>query len=460
MSVIPYITLLELNQRVKRAVGALQSQYGEVRVLAEISSLNRSGTGHIYFELAEKGPSGVVATLGAVIWSARRGIVAEFERETGVTFGAGINVVLCGSIEFHERYGMKFHVNDIDPTYTLGELARKRKETLDRLGREGLLDTNKQLRMPATPQRIAIVSSESAAGYGDLMTHLGAPGSRVVVYTRLFAAIMQGDAAEASISDAIQLAGRHAHLFDVLILTRGGGAQLDLSCFDTYGVGAAVARCPLPVITGIGHERDESVADMVAHTRAKTPTAAAGVILELLVRALDDVLDTAQALGELVADQVADRQARTAALAATLGAQARRIGQEARMDIVDIAGRFERTAQARIRQLLERPDRARYALMHHPAVLLATRAAGLEDAARQMRRLTVARLVEAGSALEGSARTLNILDPVQVLRRGFSITRLDGKALARAGNVPLGSVVETILADGSLESMVIGTEGN
>jgi len=205
-----------------------------------------------------------------------------FEQETGQPFTSGIKVLVNVSVEFHELYGYSLNVNDIDPSYTLGDMAKKRNETIERLKKEGIFNLNKELPFPTLPQRIAVITSPTAAGYEDFMHQLATNEQGFQFYIKLFPALMQGEKTEESIISALEKIYPHEDKFDVVVIIRGGGSTSELSSFDSYQLAANCAQFPLPVITGIGHERDESVLDLVANVRRKTPTAVATFLIEFM----------------------------------------------------------------------------------------------------------------------------------------------------------------------------------
>ncbi|WP_026950482.1 exodeoxyribonuclease VII large subunit [Algoriphagus mannitolivorans] len=251
-------------------------------VIGELADFRQAPQGHVYFELVEKQGNQVLAKIRANLWQfTYRSVAAKFESVTGSSLKNGMKVLAQVAVNYHPVYGLSINVKDIDPSYSLGERARVRQETIDRLTREGLLRLNGRYELPQVIQKIAVISSPTAAGYGDFVNQLENNGYGYQIYHRLFPSMMQGNEAVNSLISAlekVELSAESLEL-DAVILIRGGGAQLDLDCFDDYRLAAKIANCPLPVFTGIGHERDETVADLVAHTRLKTPTAVAEFLL-------------------------------------------------------------------------------------------------------------------------------------------------------------------------------------
>jgi exodeoxyribonuclease VII large subunit len=250
-------------------------------VIAELANISGSPRGHMYFELVEKNEQQIVAKARANLWSYRRPqIITAFEETTRQTLKPGMKVLLQLKVDFHQVYGLSFQVLDIDPSYSLGELERQKQETIKKLREEGLLDFNKQFVLPQVLQNLAIISSETAAGYQDFMDQLENNTLKYKFRTKIFPALMQGDKAPGSIALALDKLEQSKEEFDVIVLIRGGGSNLDLACFDSYELNARLAQSFLPVFSGIGHERDHSVVDMVVHTRLKTPTAVAESIVQ------------------------------------------------------------------------------------------------------------------------------------------------------------------------------------
>lgn len=411
------LSLYELNHRVREAID--QSLPGEYWVQAEMSSVNVNAAGHCYIELVQKndrGP-GLVAKARATVWAGRfRMLKPYFEQATGQAFVAGISVLLLVTAEFHELYGLSYIVQDIDPAYTLGDMARRRREILQRLESEGTLRLNKELELPVVPQRIAVISSETAAGYGDFCNQLLTNPYGFAFTTRLFPAVMQGDRVEASVIAALDAVAAEAEQWDVVVIIRGGGATSDLAGFDTYELASNCAQFPLPIITGIGHERDDTVIDAVAHTRVKTPTAAAEFLVNRLVEAAEHLAHCVDAVADGISRRMTSEQQRLARLAQRLpGAFAlRRTNEDHRL------GRAMERISTGIGNLLT----------------------------RQQHRLELAEKV-----LEGAS-------PERILRRGYSITYRAGRAVRSAADVAVDEVLLTRFADGDIYSKVLLNENH
>lgn len=278
------ITLYSLNNLVRNAVAdAMPSRYW---VTGELSEVRETAAGHCYIELVQRDEATdeTVAKARGTVWSRIYSLLRPyFLEQTGQPFAAGLKVLLQVTVSFHELYGYSLDVCDIEPSYTIGDIARRRQLIIKRLTDEGVIGLNKELDLPLLPQRIAVISSATAAGYGDFCDQLLGNRYGFVFYPHLFPAPMQGSAAEQGIIEALNSIASNIDLWDAVVIIRGGGATSDLGCFDTYDLANNCAQFPLPIITGIGHLRDESLLDIVAHTSAKTPTAAAELFIHAML---------------------------------------------------------------------------------------------------------------------------------------------------------------------------------
>ena len=289
---LPALSLYELNNLVRGVIADTFSQRFWIR--AEMSDVRSNQNGHCYLEFIEKDSNNktIIAKARGSIWSnVFRMLKAYFESETGQAFASGLKVLVQVSIEFHELYGYSLNVHDIDPSYTLGDQAKNRTLIIKQLEEEGVLDLNKELPLAKIANRIAVISSPTAAGYEDFCNQLTNNKDGFIFYNKLFPAIMQGDRTEQSIIAALDRIYENIDKFDAVVIIRGGGATSDLSSFDSYLLAANCAQFPLPIITGIGHERDDTVLDIVAHTRAKTPTAVAEFLIKHIYESASELID-------------------------------------------------------------------------------------------------------------------------------------------------------------------------
>ena len=295
------LSLFTLNNIVRGAIA--KGLPGAYWVTGELSEVRETAAGHCYIELVERSEAAndIVAKARGTIWSRIYSLLKPyFLEQTGEPFAAGLKVLLKVSVVFHELYGYSLDVCDIEPSFTVGDAARRRQMILNRLAAEGVLHLNKELSFPVLPQRIAVISSSFAAGYGDFCDQLASNPYGFVFYPQLFAAPMQGSKVEQGIIAALDKIAQNIDCWDVVVIIRGGGATSELSCFDTYDLANNCAQFPLPVITGIGHHRDDTLIDAVAHTRVKTPTAAAELLVQCMAARAADIDDIAASITSAV----------------------------------------------------------------------------------------------------------------------------------------------------------------
>mgnify|MGYP001774903904 FL=1 len=428
------LSLLELNALIRRSVQAcFPDSYW---VQAELSDVRANSSGHCYLEFVQKDPSGnsLVAKARGIIWSGTYfRLKPYFESETGQAFVSGIKVLVKVSVNFHELYGYSLTVLDIDPVYTLGDMARRRREILSRLQQEGVLTLNKELELPELMQRVAVISSPTAAGYGDFCNQLAHNDFGFVFYTRLFPAVMQGEKVERSVISALDRIYREVDHWDVVVIIRGGGATSDLSGFDTYELAANCAQFPLPVITGIGHERDDTVIDMVAHTRVKTPTAAAEFLVNHLRRTAERLETFAQCVYQEVPLMLSRERERLDSWMARIPAR------------VQMCLQREGFAQERLVKRLEMSVQACLQSERHRQELCLQRVENALSVRMQVER----------HRLELFSQRVKAASPDLLLKRGYSMTLKDGKAVTDASLLQPGDVVETRLAKGRFKSKVM-----
>lgn len=337
MEQVSFIDLLTLQGLV---AGAIEDAFpGKVWVKAEISSISVKSNGHCYLELSQSDGESIVAKARAVIWRSRYASLAKYFRETaGRNLEAGMEILSKVGISYSEVWGFLITIEEINADFTLGQSQKKRLQTIERLEQEGLMDLQKELCLPLLPYRLAVISAATAAGLGDFMRHLeqNEYGFRFSVH--LLEAAMQGDAAPSSIADALSLAQMAAEPFDAVLILRGGGSKLDLACFDDYSLAASIARCTIPVFTAIGHERDYHVADMVANTFVKTPTALADLFLDCYISEDQRISAVETSLRTAFISRLSgmDLRLQAASAAVTVAAQGRLSNEEARLALLEV----------------------------------------------------------------------------------------------------------------------------
>lgn len=424
------ISLLRLQQELADAVSSSPAGRG-VWVTAELSDVRSSG-GHCYMELVEKNDTGAtVAKMRAAIWANRFPLLRrKFIDATGRDIATGIKVMVGGAATHHPVYGLSFIVSDIDPSYTMGDIERLRREILRQLHAEGVLGANRALTLSPAPQRIAVISAPGAAGWGDFINHLTSNEEGFAFYPVLFPAAMQGTQTSASVRDALARIEETIDVWDCVAILRGGGATTDLNGFDDYELARAVATFPLPVIVGIGHERDRTVLDEIAHTRVKTPTAAAVFLIDAARRTIATLQNLAATAARFSADRLAGEQRRLTQAETSLPAIVRMRLSNARALLDSTARALPSLAAGRI-----------------------SAAGTLLDAhTRMLRSLTSQAVERERKRLDADERLLGVLSPADTLRRGYSITRVNGRAVTDPAAVRPGDTVETTLASGTITS--------
>lgn len=430
---VNHLSLYELNSLVRDVISmSLPDSYW---VEAELSEAREGYGGHCYMELIEKDEHSntPIAKAHASCWRNRWMLLKpQFERVTGQRIHAGMKVLLKVHAQFHENYGFSWIVDDIDPTYTMGDMARKRMEIIQTLNEEGVFDLQKELKLPMFCQRIAVISSATAAGYGDFCNQLADNGYGLQFTTALFAATMQGEGVEQSVISALNRINEEWENWDCVVIIRGGGATSDLSGFDTLALAENVANFPLPIITGIGHERDESVLDMISFQRVKTPTAAAAFLVDHLTEVYARIEDAQEAIVNYVKRRL----------------QVERMKFERLSTQIPTLFSLVKVRQSnRLDQLLNR---------------LKVKAERIPADGLHRLEMLEARLKEpVARKLERELHRIDMLsqraiaqDPELLLSRGYSITLKDGKSIKDASQLKAGDEIETRFAKGVAKAVV------
>ena len=406
-----FLTLSQLNACVGRE---MKSAFpAACWVMAETSDV-RINNRHCYLELVEKNPAGngLIAKARAYIWANTFEMLKPyFERMTGREFASGLKILINVSVEFHPVYGYGLNVCDIDPAYTLGDLQARRQAILRQLEEDGIIELNKELSMPCLPQRIAVISSATAAGYEDFCRHLTDNRQGYVFYPMLFPAAMQGEQTEASIISALDKIFIYKDLFDVVAIIRGGGATSDLAAFDSYELAVNCAQFPLPVITGIGHERDDTVLDFIAFHRAKTPTAVADFLIEQMEETASCLFDSQEDIRKNALAILDAHNERLKVLTAYLPVFARN--------------------------------------------LLDGKRSSLEMFRLKIRNSASSFILTQESRLKEKESFFRFSSPDYILAKGYSITLKNGKAVKSVKELTQGDTVETVLAEGKIASVVM-----
>ena len=448
------LTLYELNNLVREVIES--EMPNEYWVEAELSEC-RENRGHCFMELVQydespSGKSGIsgisgmsglsgisgtsaravpIARASAKCWASKWMMIRSyFERTTDQQLHAGMKLLLKVYPQFHEAYGFSWIVTDIDPTYTLGDMARKRQEIIRQLKAEGVFDLQKELQLPLFCQHIAVISSQTAAGYGDFCNQLADNPYGFQFQTQLFPAIMQGEGVEQSIIAALERI--YSLEFDCVVIIRGGGATSDMSGFDTLALAENVANFPLPIITGIGHDRDESILDMVSHTRVKTPTAAAAFLIDHLKQVLEAINDAQERIARHTSQKLSMLNAQLSTIAETLP----RI-------FTNVRTRHE-----------ARLDTLNNSIAHHAQQRILNSQFSILNLEKRLPILLDRRLMTEKHRLQLLEEKAKSLDPILLLKRGYSITLHNGKAVRSPQQLQSGDEIETRLEKGTIKSII------
>lgn len=408
-----YYTPRSLSQLIGEVCNVVNQTFTQYYwVTAELSDVRPNPqSGHCYLTLLEKDPANgnLIAQVRAAIWSNRWFFIREsFRMQTGQEFKSGIKVMLLVKLQMNAAYGLNVIIHDVNPAYTLGEMERNRKVILAQLQKDGVLTKNKDIQFPILPQRIAIISAGNAAGYQDFMqellngNNLTDNQNRPVVYTKLFTATMQGKETRTSVIAALNSILEHKDLFDVVVIIRGGGATVDLASFDDYELAYNIAIFPLPVIAGIGHDRDKTVVDEVAHTSVKTPTAAAQYIMGILLQQYQHITDLQQTM-----------------------IQAVQLRQE--------------RERARLTQIASVVTNSRH--------IISRKINELDMIRERIKAATSARIAANQARLDLLLQTVRMCQPDDILKRGFSIVRAGGHVVRSATEVTPDSIIEVTTAN-------------
>lgn len=407
-----FITLSQLNSVVSEKINiAFPDTYW---IMAETSDVRLNRNGHCYLELVEKNEktNNVIAKARAYIWNSTFQLLKPyFEKETGQLFNSGLKVLVLVSVDFHPLYGYGLNILDIDPAYTLGDIQKHRQQILSRLDEEGVLLLNKELDTPTLPQRIAVISSPTAAGYEDFMNHLKNNKQGFVFYPVLFSAIMQGEQTEKTIISSLNKIYKYQEYFDVAVIIRGGGATSDLASFDTYLLAANCAQFPLPIITGIGHERDDTILDFVSHYRAKTPTAVADYLVALVENSFNKLIDCQSSIFHSSTQMLEEKKNMLQSISQHLPLYAHTIIEKQRI---------------RKEQLKE-----------------------------NLTRSTKQYIINKEHKIKAVEAFCKLSSPEYILEKGYSITLKNGKALKSGEGIEKGDIIESVLYKGRIKSRII-----
>ncbi len=426
------ISLLEFNSRIKHLLN--NHSVSQVWVMAETSDV-QVRRGHCYLELLQKDPNSgmTVAKVNAVVWAnVFQQLNYQFKEITGQDFAGGMKVMVQLTAGFHEQYGLKATISGINPEFTLGDMARRRMEIVKRLADEGIIDMNKELQWPIVPQRIAVISAQGAAGYGDFINQLENNAYGLKFYPCLFQAMMQGEKTVPSIIDALDRIAAHEEFFDCVAIIRGGGSSSDLNWFDNYELAANVANFPLPIITGIGHERDVCVLDYVAALRVKTPTAAAEFLIQRGTAALAGLNELSNTVVSTVKEAIARNNEQLAYYTS---------------QIPMLVNHMIETGKLQLQRYVETiPAQVKGRIVNENSLL--------DRKADAIKNITSQATMRENMRLDKLAEMVKLLSPRNTLERGYSLTMCNGHVVTDASQLQPGNVITSHFKTGSVKSTV------
>lgn len=460
MSVNQPISISQLSAGVKQVLQRSIPQ--NIWVWGEINTLMVKG-GHCYIDLVEKvqGQDALKARIRCNIWQWNWRMIAEkFQKATGQSIAQGLTVQLLVQVDYHELYSLSISAVDIDPTYTLGSLQRRRLQIIESLKSRGLLTLNKRCAIPTLLKRIAVISSAQAAGYTDFCHQLTDNSYGFTYRLELFQSIMQGPKTEESIIDALHRVAARAQEFDIAVIIRGGGATSDLYAFDSLPIAEACAAMPLPILTGIGHQRDESILDLVAHTPLKTPTAVAEFIIQHTKRLADTLDSLAKELSVNLKDNIRQSTSELATLAVRLPAAVQLLVNNTRHNLVLISNHFRTSTAALLNNHKAVAGHTAVRMASASKILLSRNNDCLKSQAQHLPAAIATLMKNHQSALQLIGTKISLQDPQRLLQRGYSITLADGKAVTDASQLLPGTVITTIVANGEIQSKVTAVTKN
>lgn len=453
-----YLTLSELSYLIKSTIQSSLTE--EYWVTGEIAQINcHYNSGHCYLDLVEKQDDATTAKMRATIWASNfRQISSNFRTLTEQDLQAGLKILMLARVTYHEVHGLSLNIRDIDPRYTLGEMALKRRQIIEQLTKEGIIDKNRQLVLPPVIQNVAVISSITAAGYGDFLSRLNNNPYGYKFSRRLFQAYMQGEKAEESILRALKKCMRYKEHLDAIVIIRGGGSTVDLHSFDSYPLAKMIALSSVPVLTGIGHERDETVADRIANMRLITPTAVAEFLISKAKQFEDSIDDLRHRLITRTNTLLEGEKHYLKNLAESLSRHTRDYLKATFTTLKNNIYMLQTCTLATLRDPLVNLIAYEGRLRNASEGLIKNNYQKLKDFRKVIRVHPDHILSLQLKTLENFETKINLLDPHKVLKRGYSITYLNGKALKDIESVRKDDIINTRLFSGSIISIVESTQ--
>ena len=448
------LSLLELNRHIKSVI---ERQYtSPLWIIAEINNVTEHRSGHCYLELIQKSLTDdtIIAQARATIWNTQYRFLKDyFETVTKSRLSKGIKILVRASIDFHELYGLSLNIREIDPNYSLGDLERRKKEIIQKLTDEGVIDMNKQIELPVVLQNIAVISSNNSAGYGDFINQILNNNYGFRYNIMLFESDMQGANTEKSVVNALNEIFPICEKFDIVVIIRGGGSKSDLSFFDNYNIAYHITQFPIPVFSGIGHDRDDSVTDMVAHTKLKTPTAVANYIIEHSLKFENNITDIYNEIIEQSKSYIKQNEAYITNISIGIYRLKERLQnniEKCNHQYFRLKNILENIKKSNNQSLELNKSKLKLLVRN----LITAEGQRIDDNFGKFKSSKNNYITQHQNKLEYIEQSIKLADPINVLKRGFSISKIGGKTIKDTTSVKKGDVLETVLCNGVIISEV------
>ena len=446
-----HLSLSQLNAKIRESIE--MSFSNEIWLVAEIAEMRIAGAGHCYMDLVEKNGDRTLARMRANIWKFQyERIASDFFKATGNTLQRGLKVLLSVSVSFHEQYGVSLVVKNIDPNYSIGDLERRKKEIVKELVNQNLINKNAKLELELVPKRIAIISSETAAGYGDFINQLTNNSNGYFFETKLFHSTMQGESVASSVMQSLlKISDQN---FDCVVLIRGGGASLDLAGFDNFELGKAIANFTIPVLTGIGHERDETIPDLVAHTKLKTPTAVAEFLIEKMSSFEEYFVGLKEALLYFTREKVTQNKIVLRQLSHVTKTATQKGLEKNRKRLIEVKSELPRITDAFLKSRQKKLMWSTQGISILKNKILGEQNQKLIGLKSVLKVVSRQRIKNQNSQLNLIENTIKLVHPSNVLERGYALIINEEKVLKSTHQLTVGLEVEIKLKDGFKKSKI------
>jgi exodeoxyribonuclease VII large subunit len=449
------LTLKDLNDEIGKVLHTAFNS--AIWVSAEINQISLNRNGHCYLELVEKCTTTdkITAQARGTIWgNTYRLLKPFFEQSTGQLLRSGLKILVKAQVHFHALYGLSLNITDIDPSYTLGDLAMRRKEIIQQLESTGMMDMNRNIDIPLAIKRIAIISSKSAAGYDDFTNELKNNSFKYAFKCSLFEATMQGEKTESTITSALNKIFEQQNQFDVVLILRGGGSKTDLSAFDNYEIAAHIMQFPLPVFTGIGHERDESIADLVANKSLKTPTAAAEFIIAHNNEFEQYAIDLYGNIVSITQNLIYENKSLIKNFSVKIAFRTKESLKKQNQSINQLSQQFITRNKQYIQNTNNNLNKQIFKLRTLTPVIINKQKQKVNNLQHWLGNAPASMLRHKKQELEKYSQLMHLADPINILKRGYSITTINGKSIKSVKDIPIKAQIKTQLVDGILTSIV------